>query len=68
MATGVTAVDAEILELLDGIRFEDLVASNIVAQKDLNRIAELGRLKRIQTTNALLNRGCFDKAVETLNQ
>ncbi len=68
IASGVTAVDAEIIDLLDGIRFDDLVASNVVAQKDLNRIATLGRSKRIQIINALLNRGCFDNAVETLKQ
>ena len=66
IATKVNAVNDEIAKLLGGLTFEEIVSSNVVAQKELNRIVEQRRADRIGVINAFLNLESFNQALQKL--
>jgi exonuclease SbcC len=66
IATGVTNVDKEITSLLNGITLSDLLASNIVLQKDLDRLAQMPKMERRHVINAMMGRECFTRADDKL--
>jgi len=66
IATHVNAVNDEIAKLLGGLTFDEIVASNVVAQKELDRVVEQGRANRIAVINAFLNLESFNKGTEKL--
>ncbi len=61
LATGVKNVDKEITGLLNGIALSDLLASNIVLQKDLDRLAQMPKMERRHVINAMMGRECFSR-------
>lgn len=66
IATGVTNVDKEINSLLNGITLSDLLASNVVLQKDLDRLAQMPKMERRHVINAMMGRECFTRADDRL--
>ncbi|MFX1581718.1 MAG: AAA family ATPase, partial [Promethearchaeota archaeon] len=64
LATGVKEVDKEISSLLNGITLSDLLASNVVLQKDLDRLAQMPKMERRHVINAMMGRECFSRADE----
>ncbi len=66
LATGVTNVDKEISTLLNGISLADLLASNIVLQKDLDRLAQMPKMERRHVINAMMGRECFSRVDDKL--
>ena len=66
LATGVQNVDKEIAGLLNGIALSDLLASNIVLQKDLDRLAQMPKMERRHVINAMMGRECFSRADDKL--
>jgi exonuclease SbcC len=66
LATGVTNVDKELGNLLSGIDMNDMLASNIVLQKDLDRLAKLPKTDRRHVINAMMGRECFSRASDKL--
>jgi exonuclease SbcC len=66
LATGVQNVDKEISGLLNGIALSDLLASNIVLQKDLDRLAQMPKMERRHVINAMMGRECFSRADDKL--
>jgi exonuclease SbcC len=64
LATGVTNVDNELGSLLSGIDLSDMLASNIVLQKDLDHLAKLQKTDRRHVINAMMGRECFTRANE----
>ncbi len=68
MATGQRPVTEEIEKLMGGISFHELVASNVVAQKDLERLIEQGKEDRRRVINAFLNLESFNAVLHDLNE
>ncbi len=68
MATGQRPVTEEIEKLMGGVSFHELVASNVVAQKDLERLIEQGREDRRRVINAFLNLESFNAVLHDLNE
>jgi len=68
VATGQRPVTEEIEKLMGGISFHELVASNVVAQKDLDRLIEQGREDRRRVINAFLNLESFNTVLHDLNE
>ncbi len=66
LATGVKNVDKEVAGLLNGITLSDLLASNIVLQKDLDRLAQMPKMERRHVINAMMGRECFSRADDKL--
>jgi len=66
LATGVTNVDKELSNLLSGIDLSDMLASNIVLQKDLDHLAKLQKTDRRHVNNAMMGRECFSRASDKL--
>ena len=66
IATGVTNVDKELANLLSGIDLSDMLASNIVLQKDLDHLAKLQKTDRRHVINAMMGRECFSRASDKL--
>jgi exonuclease SbcC len=66
IATTVKAVGEAINELLGGISLSDMLASNVVLQKDLDHLVKLQKMERRQVINAMMGRECFTRAVEKL--
>ncbi len=62
LATGVKNVEAEVSTLLNGVDLNDLLASNIVLQKDLDRLAQMPKMDRRHVINAMMGRECFSRA------
>jgi len=67
LATGVKNVDDEVSSLLNGIGLSDLLASNIVLQKDLDRLAQMAKMERRDVINAMMGRDCYTRSVEKLS-
>ena len=59
-------VTAAVQRLLSDVSFEEMISSNVVAQKDLNRLVEKGS-DRSEVINAFLHLESFNKAVKQLN-
>lgn len=68
MAAGQREVTNEIEKLLGGISFHEIVASNIVAQKDLEHLIEQGKEDRKKVINAFLNLESFNSVLQDLNE
>jgi len=68
MATGQREVTNEIEKLLGGISFHEIVASNIVAQKDLEHLIQQGKEDRKKVINAFLNLESFNSVLHNLNE
>jgi exonuclease SbcC len=68
LATGVKEVDQEIATLLNGIALSDLLASNVVLQKDLDRLAQMPKMERRHVINAMMGRECFSRVDDKLAQ
>lgn len=66
LATGVKNVDQEVNSLLNGIDLSDLLASNIVLQKDLDRLAQMAKMERRHVINAMMGRECFTRVDDKL--
>jgi exonuclease SbcC len=66
LASGVTNVDTEIGSLLSGIDLSDMLASNVVLQKDLDHLARLQKTDRRHVINAMMGRECFSRASDKL--
>ncbi|MEM2897258.1 MAG: AAA family ATPase [Candidatus Bathyarchaeia archaeon] len=62
------AVDKEIKEILGNVTYDEFVSSNIVIQKDLERVLELSKGDRERIINVFLNIESFDKAKDKLNE
>ena len=67
IATGVKNVDDEVSSLLNGIGLSDLLASNVVLQKDLDRLAQMAKMERRDVINAMMGRDCYTQSVEKLS-
>ncbi|MEM2988968.1 MAG: SMC family ATPase [Candidatus Bathyarchaeia archaeon] len=67
LATKVREVTRAVEGLLGGISFSELVSSNVVAQKDLDRLIREGG-ERHKVINAFLNLESFNSALEGLNE
>ena len=61
-------LDEAISDLLGGAGLSDMLASNVVLQKDLDRLAKLDKAQRRNVINAMMGRECFSKAVDKLNK
>lgn len=66
LATSVTQVNTELTELIGGIDLSDMLASNVVLQKDLDRLTKLQKMERRHVINAMMGRECFTRAVDRL--
>ncbi len=66
IANTVKAVDGTINELLGGIGLSDMLASNVVLQKDLDHLAKLPKMDRRHVINAMMGRECFTRATEKI--
>jgi len=66
VATKVNPVNDEIAKLLGGLSFDEIIASNVVAQKELNKIVTLRLGDRIAVINAFLNLDSFNEAAQKL--
>jgi exonuclease SbcC len=67
LATGVKNVDDEVSSLLNEIKLSDLLASNVVLQKDLDRLTQMAKMERRDVINAMMGRDCFTQSVEKLS-
>ena len=67
LATRVREVTEMVEKLMGGISFNELVSSNVVAQKDLDRLIREGR-EREKVINAFLNLESFNSVLEDLNE
>ncbi len=67
LATRVREVTSVVETLLGGITFNELVSSNIVAQKDLDRLVKEGSDRR-KVINAFLNLESFNTVLDSLNE
>jgi len=68
IATTVKTVTKEIENLLGGITFNEIIASNVVAQKDLERLVEQSKEDRKRVINAFLNLESFTTVGEKLRE
>ena len=68
VATGQRQVTEQVKRYLGGVSFHEMVASNVVAQKDLEHLVEQGREDRIKVVNAFMNLDCFNTALKDLNE
>ncbi len=68
LATTVKTVTKEVENLLGGITFNEIIASNVVAQKDLERLVEQSREDRKRVINAFLNLESFTAVGEKLRE
>lgn len=67
LATRVREVTDVIEKLLGGITFNEIVSSNVLAQKDLDRLVKEGSDRR-KVINAFLNLESFNTVLENLNE
>ena len=68
IATTVKTVTREVENLLGGITFNEIIASNVVAQKDLERLVEQSKEDRRRVINAFLNLESFTTVGEKLRE
>ena len=60
LASGQEKVNEEIVRLLGGITYQEIVSSTVVAQKELNKLIELNKDDRKKIINAFLNLESFN--------
>ena len=68
VAVEVKRVTEEIEKILGGITFDEIVSSNVVAQKDLNRLVQLRSDARKKVINVFLNLDSFNVVLDELNE
>jgi len=68
IADGYRPVTQEIEKLLGGITYNEIVASNVVAQKDLNHLIEQSKQERRRVINIFLNLESFNSVLDKLNE
>lgn len=66
LATGQEKVSEEIVRLLGGITYHEIVSSTVVAQKELNKLIELNKDDRRKVINAFLNLESFNTVLTSL--
>jgi exonuclease SbcC len=66
IATQVNSVNNQIAKLLGGLSFNEIISSNVVAQKELNKIVALRLGDRKAVINAFLNLDSFTEADQKL--
>jgi exonuclease SbcC len=66
LAKGQEKVNEEIIRLLGGITFQELISSTVVAQKELNKLIELHKDDRRRVINAFLNLESFNTVTTDL--
>ncbi len=67
-ATGQRNVTDSIRRLMGGISFQELIASTVVAQKDLERLVRQPLEDRKRVINAFLNLESFNKALKDMEE
>src|SRR5205809_6470530 len=67
LANSVKDVTAEIERLLGGITYDEIVASSVVAQKDLERLIKQRLDERRKVINVFLNLESFNKVQDELD-
>src|SRR5258708_23735308 len=67
LASSVKDVTAEIERLLGGITYDEIVASSVVAQKDLERLIKQRLDDRRKVINVFLNLESFNKLQDQLD-
>ncbi len=68
LATEVRRVTEAVVRLLGGITFDEIVSSNVVAQKDLNRLIQQRGDDRRKVINVFLNLDSFNAVLDSLNE
>jgi len=68
IADGYKPVTQEVEKLLGGITYNEIVASNVVAQKDLNHLMEQSKQERKKVINIFLNLESFNDVLDKLNE
>jgi exonuclease SbcC len=68
IARGQRPVSREIESLLSGITYGEILASNVLAQKDLERLVNQSREDRKRVVNAFLNLESFSEAADKLGE
>lgn len=66
LANGQEKVNEEIVRLLGGITYQEIVSSTVVAQKELNKLIELNKDDRRKIINAFLNLESFNVVTSEL--
>lgn len=67
IAVGVAKVNEEVQRLLR-ISWQEMLATNIIAQKDLERIVEMGKMERDRVINMLMGFESYNKAADKLDE
>lgn len=68
LATGQEKVNEEIVRLLGGITYHEIISSTVVAQKELNKLIELNKDDRKRIINAFLNLESFNVVTVELSE
>jgi exonuclease SbcC len=68
LAKGQEKVNEEIVRLLGGITYHEIVSSTVVAQKELNKLIELNKDDRKRIINAFLNLESFNIVLSDLTE
>ena len=68
LATGQEKVNEEIVTLLGGITYQEIVSSTVVAQKELNKLIELNKDDRRRVINAFLNLDSFNAVTTVMSE
>jgi exonuclease SbcC len=66
LATGQEKVNEEIVRLLGGITYQEIVSSTVVAQKELSKLIELNKDDRKRIINAFLSLESFNTVMADL--
>ncbi|MEM2791347.1 MAG: hypothetical protein QW075_05800, partial [Thermofilaceae archaeon] len=67
LATGVTKVNEMVQKILR-ISWREMLATNVIAQKDLERIIRMNKADRDQVINMMMGFESYNKALEKLNE
>lgn len=68
IATGQEKVNDEIVNLLGGITYHEIISSTVVAQKELDKLIELNKDDRRKIINAFLNLESFNTVTANLTE
>jgi exonuclease SbcC len=68
LAQGQEKVNEEIVKLLGGITYHEIISSTVVAQKELDRLIELNKDDRRKIINAFLNLESFNVVIRDLTE
>ena len=67
LAVGVAKVNEAVQRLLR-VSWQEMLATNIIAQKDLERIVEMGKAERDRVVNMLMGFESYNKAADKLDE